>query len=52
VPAWDTPQGYPPGGRFTGVDWGLAGPAGAVAAENIRRATGSRPQATASSSES
>jgi hypothetical protein len=31
---------------------GLAGPSDAVAAENIRRAAGSRPNATGSSTES
>ena len=37
---------------FQCVDCGLAGPADAVAAENIRRAAGSRPDATGSSTES
>jgi IS605 OrfB family transposase len=38
--------------RFRCVDCGLAGPSVAVAAENIRRAAGSRPNATGSSTES
>jgi IS605 OrfB family transposase len=38
--------------RFRCVDCGLAGPSDAVAAENIRRAAGSRPNATGSSTES
>lgn len=38
--------------RFQCVSCGLAGPADAVAAENIRRAAGSRPHATATSCES
>ena len=38
--------------RFLCVDCGLAGPSDAVAAENIRRAVGSRPNATGLSTES
>ena len=38
--------------RFQCVGCGLAGPADAIAAENIRRAAGNRPDATAMSGES